>query len=116
MHRLLARRVYDPVNEGDGQRVLVDRVWPRGIKKSALSDAIWLKNVAPSTALRRWFGHRPERWNEFRKRYWAELDHADEALKELRGLMRKGPVTLLYSARDTAHNQAVALSEYLSQS
>lgn len=113
MSKLYVKRVYEAPDAKDGQRVLVDRLWPRGISKAALGDALWLKELAPSTALRQWFGHRPERWNEFRKRYWAELDNADEALATLRSLMRKGPVTLLYSAHDSEHNQAVALAEYL---
>ncbi len=109
------KRVYDPPEASDGRRVLVDRIWPRGISKEKLADAIWLKEIAPSSELRKWFAHRPERWNEFRKRYWAELDAAPEAVAKLRALMKKGRVTLLYSARDTEHNQAVALSEYLAR-
>jgi len=107
------KRVYEPRAKGDGQRVLVDRVWPRGISKERLSDAIWLKEVAPSTDLRKWFGHRPERWMEFRTRYAAELKNNPDAVEKLRALCARGPVTLLYSARDTEHNQAVALAEYL---
>jgi len=113
MSKLHARRVYESSSEQDGQRVLVDRIWPRGIRKKELSDAIWLKDIAPSTALRQWFGHRPERWTEFRKRYWAELNHDTDQIEALRKMMKKGPVTLLYSAHDSEHNQAVALKEYL---
>ena len=113
MAPLQIKRVYEPRSRGDGQRVLVDRVWPRGVSKQKLNDAIWLKDVAPSTDLRKWFGHRPERWDEFRKRYAAELDRNAEATAKLRALIVQGPVTLLYSARDDEHNQAVALAEYL---
>ena len=113
MSKVLVRRVYEPATSKDGQRVLVDRIWPRGIRKAELADAVWLKEIAPSTALRRWFGHRPERWQEFRRRYFAELDRAKGATKLLRDLLRKGPVTLLYSAHDTEHNQALALLDYL---
>jgi len=107
------KRVYDPPNADDGRRVLVDRVWPRGLRKEKLADALWLKEIAPSTALRKWFGHRPERWEEFRRRYGAELDAMPETVARLHRLMGEGPVTLLYSARDTEHNQAVALRDYL---
>ena len=113
MPKLCIKRVYEPSSTNDGQRVLVDRIWPRGIKKTQLSDAIWLKDIAPSTALRKWFGHKPERWNEFRKRYWLELDHAKEQIAALKKLVKEGTVTLLYSAHDCEHNQAVALMEYL---
>jgi uncharacterized protein YeaO (DUF488 family) len=113
MSKLHTRRVYESSSEQDGQRVLVDRIWPRGIRKKELGDAIWLKEIAPSTALRQWFGHRRERWTEFRKRYWAELNHGTDQVEALRKLMKKGPVTLLYAARDDEHNQAVALKEYL---
>ncbi len=113
MSRLSIKRVYAPPDETGGQHVLVDRIWPRGVRKAKLKDVVWLKNIAPSTPLRKWFGHRPERWSEFRRRYWLELDHAKEEVARLRALMRKGKVTLLYSAHDPEHNQAVALMEYL---
>jgi uncharacterized protein YeaO (DUF488 family) len=90
----------------------VDRVWPRGLSKQGLTGVLWLKDVGPSTQLRKWFGHKPERWEEFRKRYFAELS-ANPTLKTLEGLAREGPVTLLYGAHDEQHNNAVALSEYL---
>lgn len=115
MARLKIKRVYEPKDEDDGQHVLVDRIWPRGVRKGALGDTIWLKDLAPSTALRQWFGHRPERWAEFRKRYWAELDRSPEAVATLRALLKRGRVTLLYSARDAEHNQAVALRDYLAR-
>ena len=113
MANLQIKRVYEPRARADGQRVLVDRVWPRGISKETLGDAVWLKDIAPSTALRKWFDHRPERWNEFRARYAVELDHNEEAVEKLRALRAGGTVTLLYSARDEEHNQALALAEYL---
>ena len=113
MPYVTVKRVYEPAAKGDGLRVLVDRIWPRGIRKDDLADAIWLKEIAPSTELRRWFGHTPERWNGFRKRYWNELDGMPETVAKLRDLTKEGHVTLLYSARDTEHNQAVALRDYL---
>jgi len=113
--KLQIKRVYEPRAPGDGQRVLVDRVWPRGISKDKLSDAVWLKDIAPSTALRKWFGHRPERWQQFCKRYAAELDANTDAIEALRKIAARGPVTLLYSARDVEHNQARALADYLSR-
>ena len=113
MAKLKIKRVYEPRARGDGKRVLVDRVWPRGISEDELADAVWLKEVAPSTALRKWFDHRPERWPQFCKRYAAELDSNDEAVEALRKIVARGPVTLLYSARDMERNQARALAEYL---
>lgn len=113
MPELQVKRVYELHKKGDGHRVLVDRMWPRGIRKEELGDAIWMKSLAPSASLRKWFGHKPERWAEFRHRYWAELRQSREDVAKLRALMRKGAVTLLYSARDTEHNQAVALKQYL---
>ena len=107
------KRVYEPPADGDGQRVLVDRLWPRGLSKDKADVALWLKEIAPSTELRKWFGHDPEKWPEFQKRFRAELDDNAEAVKELRGLIAKGKVTLLYSAHDEEHNNAVVLAEYL---
>ncbi|MFC5385016.1 DUF488 domain-containing protein [Aquamicrobium segne] len=113
MTELVVKRIYEPVSDNDGQRVLVDRLWPRGMKKEKAHLDLWLKDVAPSDDLRHWFGHDPERWVEFQKRYRAELDDRQEALAELRALMGKGKVTLLYSAHDEAHNNAVVLAAYL---
>ena len=110
---IAVKRVYEPPAEADGQRVLVDRIWPRGIAKKDAALALWLKEIAPSDELRQWFGHKPELWAEFRKRYWAELDQNKEAVAQLRGLLGDGKVTLLYGAHDEAHNNAVALAEYL---
>ena len=107
------KRVYDPRDKADGARFLVERLWPRGIKKSDLSGVAWLKNVAPSAELRKWFHHDPERWSEFRKRYLAELQHQRDDLSPILAAVNKGTVTLLYSSHDTEHNNAVALREYL---
>ncbi len=106
------KRAYEPYLPEDDQRVLVDRLWPRGLSKQDLADVVWLRDVAPSADLRKWFGHKPERWPEFRRRYFAELT-VNPAIQTLRDLVEAGPVTLIYGARDEIHNQAVALAEYL---
>ena len=107
------KRVYDPFDKSDGTRFLVERLWPRGIKKEALKMEAWLKDVAPSGDLRHWFGHDPRKWEEFKQKYWAELDGNSGALEPIRSVMHAKTVTLLYSARDTEHNNAIALKEYL---
>jgi uncharacterized protein YeaO (DUF488 family) len=107
------KRVYDPAEAGDGARFLVERLWPRGIRKEALKLDGWLKEVGPSDGLRRWFHHDPSRWHEFRRRYTAELRARSEALQSLLEAARRGPITLLYAARDRQHNSAVALRDYL---
>jgi uncharacterized protein YeaO (DUF488 family) len=107
------KRVYDPVEPADGRRFLVERLWPRGVRKDDLRLDGWLKDVAPSDALRRWFAHDPGRWREFRRRYFAELDRKPEAWQPLVQAARRGVVTLLYSARDAEHNSARALKEYV---
>jgi uncharacterized protein YeaO (DUF488 family) len=107
------KRAYEPPSRRDGTRVLVDRLWPRGVKKTDAAVSQWMKEVAPSTELRKWFGHDPERWEEFRRRYGAELAEKRELIAELRELAKKGPLTLVYSAHDEAHNQAVVLRERL---
>ena len=110
------KRIYEPASRNDGLRVLVDRMWPRGLKKDEAKIDLWLKDVAPTTSLRRWFGHAPERWDKFRERYLTELSD-NIAVAQLRDLMRKkSRVTLLYSARDTDHNQAVVLADLLKRS
>ena len=111
--KLCIKRAYEPAAPEDGSRFLVDRLWPRGVKKESLALTAWLKDVAPSNELRRWFGHDPERWTEFRRRYRAELKTQRTALQPLREALKRGPVTLVYSAHDEAHNQAVVLREYL---
>jgi uncharacterized protein YeaO (DUF488 family) len=107
------KRVYDPPATSDGRRILVDRIWPRGITKADLQIDAWLKDLAPSTELRKWFGHDPAKWDEFRKRYAGELEQRSEALEELVEKARAGRVTLVFSAKDTEHNNAVALREHL---
>lgn len=111
-------RVYDPSaapNVLPRARLLVDRVWPRGIRKDDLKADDWIRDVAPSTRLRKWFGHDAARWPEFRDRYRAELRNNPEAVERCLAWCRKGPVTLLYGARDEAHNQAVVLAEFLEE-
>lgn len=110
---IFIKRTYEAPARGDGRRILVERLWPRGMKKESLKADAWLKEVAPSTELRKWFGHRVERWEEFRERYRAELDANVEASKPILEAAERGPVTLLYSARDTEHNGAVVLRDYL---
>jgi len=107
------KRVYEPPERSDGMRFLVERLWPRGVRKEALKLDAWLKDVAPSGELRRWFGHDPVRWDEFRRRYASELDAQPEAWHEILSAADNGTVTLLFSARDTLHNNAVALKSYL---
>ena len=106
------KRVYEPTEPDDGSRFLVERLWPRGIKKEDLQMDAWLKELAPSDRLRRWFGHDPAKWQEFRRRYFAELKTKDVS-KQIRSAARQGNVTLLYSARDKEHNNALALKSYL---
>ncbi|MCL7714824.1 DUF488 domain-containing protein [Stenotrophomonas mori] len=106
------KRAYAPAAGSDGQRFLVDRLWPRGVSRAQL-QAQWLKEVAPSDALRHWFDHRAERWEAFRQRYWQELAARPRRLAPLRDALARGPVTLVYGARDSDHNQAVALRGYL---
>lgn len=107
------KRIYDPQDAGDGYRVLVDRLWPRGISKEKASWDEWKKNAAPTTRLRQWFDHDDAKWDEFRQRYFEELDNNTEAVSHLLQLARKGKITLLYSARNTEHNEAAALRDYL---
>ena len=111
--RVKLKRAYESPAAGDGKRVLVDRLWPRGVRKTEAAIDYWMKELAPSTELRKWFGHDPARWDEFRRRYAAEVhEHRDE-LDQLRNLMQTGAVTLVYSAHDEAHNDAVVLREIL---
>jgi uncharacterized protein YeaO (DUF488 family) len=106
------KRIYEPRTPDDGVRVLVDRLWPRGISKARAGLDLWLKDAAPSAALRDWFGHRPERWAEFQRRYREELRDS-AALEQLREISRTQRVTLLYAARDEEHNEAAALADFL---
>jgi uncharacterized protein YeaO (DUF488 family) len=109
------KRTYEPVRRQDGRRILVERLWPRGIRKETLAADAWLKDVAPSTALRKWFGHRVERWDEFRRRYRKELNANPESWSSILAASKGGTVTLLYSAHDREHNGAVVLSQYLKE-
>jgi uncharacterized protein YeaO (DUF488 family) len=109
------RRVYDEPRRGEGRRVLVDGLWPRGIRKDELAHDEWLKEIAPSAALRRWYGHDVARWPEFRTRYRRELAARRDALAPLVDAARRGTVTLLFGARDAEHNNAVVLKEYLEE-
>jgi uncharacterized protein YeaO (DUF488 family) len=111
---ILMKRAYEPPKRADGYRVLVDRLWPRGVKKTDLKLDLWAKDLAPSTALRRWFGHDPNRWTEFRARYRRELANTDvrDRLKEIVSQAKDAPaITLIYAARDADHNEAVVLRE-----
>jgi uncharacterized protein YeaO (DUF488 family) len=112
-YMLKLKRAYEPARKSDGRRFLVERLWPRGVRKQDLPLDGWFKDVAPSAALRRWFSHDPAKWLEFRRRYRLELETHGELLEPVRVAMRKGTVTLVYSARDTEHNAAVALRDYL---
>jgi uncharacterized protein YeaO (DUF488 family) len=112
-NRIAIKRVYLPPDKGDGQRVLVDRLWPRGVSKRDAAVDVWLKEIAPSAELRKWFGHDPAKWGEFRKRYRAELADNDEPIAQLRALIEEGRVTLLYGAHDEEHNQARVLLELM---
>jgi uncharacterized protein YeaO (DUF488 family) len=107
------KRIYDAPDAKDGARVLVDRLWPRGARKDSAELALWLKDIAPSDELRRWFGHDPARFAEFSRRYRAELSANKDAVGRIEDLVKAGPVTLLYAAHDTKHNNARVLAEYL---
>ena len=107
------KRAYDAPEKTDGTRILVDRLWPRGLSRDKAAVDLWLKDVAPSTDLRQWYAHEPERWPEFRRRYFDELDRNPDAVAELRAAIGKGNATLLFATKDTAHNNAKALLEYL---
>ena len=107
------KRAYEPPEPADGTRVLVDRLWPRGVVKEKAAVDLWLKDLAPSTGLRKWFGHDPERWPEFRERYAAEVRERKEAFERLHQLALQGTVTLVYAAHDEVHNDAVVLRSLL---
>ncbi|HBS04412.1 MAG TPA: hypothetical protein DEA96_05575 [Leptospiraceae bacterium] len=110
------KRIYDPPEADDGIRILVDRIWPRGVSKDKANISLWLKDIAPSTELRKWFDHDPKKWDQFKARYWKELEANSQGVSMLSEEHRKGDVTLLYSARDRQHNQARALLEFLEKS
>ncbi len=107
------KRAYDPISRTDGRRFLVERLWPRGLTKAKLHVEAWLKDVGPSTDLRKWFAHDPEKWDTFRRRYARELDSRPEAWQPIVSAARRGTVTLVYSSHDEEHNNAVALQQYL---
>jgi len=107
------KRAYERPAARDGTRILIDRLWPRGLKKADAAIDQWAKDIAPSTALRKWFGHDPARWQEFRSRYAEEVHEHPDQLGRLRALARKGPITLVFSAHDEVHNDAVALRDFL---
>jgi uncharacterized protein YeaO (DUF488 family) len=113
--RVQLKRAYEPAAPEDGVRVLVDRLWPRGLRKADAAIDRWMKDIAPSTQLRQWFGHDPERWPEFRRRYTRELQQQAMAVDELRELARGGRVTLVFAAHDEAHNDAIVLRDALLQ-
>ncbi|MBB1473254.1 DUF488 domain-containing protein [Luteimonas sp. MC1782] len=108
----MLKRAYESPAKNDGERILVDRLWPRGLAKVKAEIDLWLKEVAPSTGLRQWFGHDPEKWSEFKRRYRAELQ-INPAWSELQALARQGDLTLVYAAKDQLHNEAVVLKELL---
>ena len=107
------KRAYEAPSRSDGYRVLVERLWPRGLKKIEAKIDLWLKDVAPSTELRRWFGHDPKKWDEFRQRYRKELKQKDEAINLLMSKAKAGTITLIYAARDEDHNGALVLQQFL---
>lgn len=108
------KRIYEPLDEEDGYRILVDRLWPRGMTKEKANIDHWLKEIAPTTELRKWFDHDPEKWAEFQNRYEIELKENKEAIEFLKEKIRNGKTTLLYAAKDEAHNEAKVISDYLS--
>jgi uncharacterized protein YeaO (DUF488 family) len=110
---LKIKRIYDPVSLDDGKRILIDRLWPRGVKKEDAKIDEWLKNIAPSDELRKWFAHDPRKWKEFKERYKKELKDKGEIMERLKKEVKQKNVTFLYSARDEEHNNAVALVETL---
>jgi uncharacterized protein YeaO (DUF488 family) len=111
--KIRLKRAYVAPSDDDGTRILVERLWPRGVSKEKAAIDLWLKEVAPSTELRKWYGHDPDRWEEFRRRYRAELDDKGEVLDDLRRRLREGPVTFVFAARDEGRNSALILKEFL---
>jgi uncharacterized protein YeaO (DUF488 family) len=107
------KRAYDSAGSSDGTRILIDRLWPRGVRKADAAIDLWAKDMAPSTSLRKWFGHDPARWHQFRRRYADEIHRNRGRLSELRSLAQKGRITLVFAAHDEAHNDAVVLREIL---
>jgi len=114
-HQLQIKRVYEPPTAENGARILVDRLWPRGIKKEDLQCDLWLKEVAPSNELRRWFKHDPDRWQEFRKRYRKELESREESWQTILDYVKQQDTTLLFAAKDVEHNHAVVLKDFVKE-
>lgn len=113
LNEVRIKRIYEPEDDADGARILVDRIWPRGISKDEARLTIWLKDIAPSTELREWFDHDLQRWTPFKERYFGELSNERHVIDTLIEYVRESPVTLLYGAHDETHNNAIALKEYL---
>lgn len=111
--RVRLKRAYAPPAASDGMRVLIDRLWPRGVRKDAAALDLWLKDIGPSTELRKWFGHEPSRWAEFRRRYADEIEQKPQLLAQLRDIARQGVLTMVYSAHDEQHNDALVLQELI---
>jgi uncharacterized protein YeaO (DUF488 family) len=110
------KRAYEPADLGDGFRILVDRLWPRGVSKEKAKIDLWLREIAPSTELRKWFGHDPEKWDEFQERYRAELKDKGDLVDQIKAAASRRPITLIYSAHDEEHNDAVVLQKFLTNS
>ncbi|WP_343045204.1 DUF488 domain-containing protein [Oricola thermophila] len=113
--RIRTKRAYRAARVSDGRRILVDRIWPRGMTQDRLRIAEWAKEIAPSDELRRWFGHDPAKWDRFRASYFRELDGMPDEISRILGLLDEGPITLVYGAKNEMHNNAVALAEYLEE-
>lgn len=109
------KRVYEAPDANDGKRILVDRLWPRGLTKEKADVDLWLKDIAPTTVLRKWFSHDPAKWEEFKKRYFDELKNNKEPVSLLKDEIKKGPVTLIYGAKDEVHNEALVLKNILNK-
>lgn len=116
LHTIQLKRAYEKPKRDDGTRILVDRLWPRGLTKDKAKINLWLKDVAPTTALRKWFGHDPKKWRGFCSRYWAELKQRGDQLQLIKSKAKKGVITLIYGARDQDHNEAVVLKQLLTAS
>ena len=114
--KIKTKRIYEKAEKEDGIRILVDRLWPRGFTKEKAAIDLWLKEIAPTTELRKWFNHIPEKWPEFKKRYRGEIRSNKESLSQLKEYIQKGPVTLIYAAKDEEHNAALVLLEELENS
>src|SRR5688572_14866339 len=110
------KRVYEQPDRKDGERILVDRLWPRGLTKEKAHVDLWIKEIAPSTELRKWFGHDPKKWKNFRRRYETEIRHKEDLMKVLKQKAREGTITLIYGARDEKHNEALVLRQFLEKS